>query len=412
MFALRRPSSSILRHSLLCRRRYIAPPEKKLESDSILHKINRPSSPAEMEMHRRVASMVARAKSKNVVLPRESARAMLRSIELEARSDPQQFDGWLNSLGSSQLASFALEGQPGQFSRRAVVALGYFGVGIFSATGAVVGVSSDMNIIGCAVVGVVSGLGGGSIHDMLMGNTPTSWMKNPSYLAVALVASGIAFFCLPSLENRVAGSGSYSDFDNWMTGNTVSARMLRREVEDKEGGISLSNRELFDRCNTDGTGVLDTNDRRRIARCVIKYDPTLYAAESVGLSALALVAARQGILLGLHPFVSACGGVMLCFGGMARDVLCGQRIALGSSSYAATTFLGASVYVTLRQLTVHGLLKPRFGIQWHLFGVRMAVTMAAVCSARYAAYHQLPDDLVETITPPRSLSSWFNNRKT
>ena len=69
-----------------------------------------------------------------------------------------------------------------------------------------------------------------------------------------------------------------------MVGNTVSARMLRKEVEDKEGrGISLSNRELFDRCNTEGTGVLDTNDRRRIARCVIKYDPTFYAAESIGL---------------------------------------------------------------------------------------------------------------------------------
>ena len=83
-------------------------------------------------------------------------------------------------------------------------------------------------------------------------------------------------------------------------------------------------------------------------------DPPLQ--ESVALGSAAVVAAQQGIVVGLHPLTSACLAITIAFGGAARDVLCQRDVRLssasGNQSYAVSAFAGGFVYVALSALGI------------------------------------------------------------
>lgn len=80
--------------------------------------------------------------------------------------------------------------------------LDLFGVAVFAASGALTASRKQMDIIGFIVVGAVTGIGGGSIRDLLLGRAPVFWIGDPLYLALCLGAALIVFFAAPFLESR------------------------------------------------------------------------------------------------------------------------------------------------------------------------------------------------------------------
>ena len=84
----------------------------------------------------------------------------------------------------------------------------------------------------------------------------------------------------------------------------------------------------------------------------------VYAADTLSLAAISVVAVNGAIGRGLHPLVAATSGVTICFGGIFRDVLCGRDLAIGGQSYAMATGAGACVYVSLRELALKGVPLP------------------------------------------------------
>ena len=85
-----------------------------------------------------------------------------------------------------------------------------------------------------------------------------------------------------------------------------------------------------------------------------------YTADTLGLAAFSIIGAQHGIRLGLHPLICCCGGVIIVFGGVIRDLLCDRTLALGGPDpYASVTLAGASVYVMSRQLYLSGILGTR-----------------------------------------------------
>ena len=75
-----------------------------------------------------------------------------------------------------------------------VIALDWFGLGVFSISGALVASRKKMDIVGFALLGSVTGIGGGTIRDLLLGEQPIFWIKQPSYLLYCTVISCLIFF--------------------------------------------------------------------------------------------------------------------------------------------------------------------------------------------------------------------------
>lgn len=67
------------------------------------------------------------------------------------------------------------------------------GTGAFAASGAVAGIRRKMDLFGVVVLGLVTAIGGGTLRDLLLGDTPPFCFKNEVYLYLALGVSLLTF---------------------------------------------------------------------------------------------------------------------------------------------------------------------------------------------------------------------------
>ena len=72
--------------------------------------------------------------------------------------------------------------------------LDLFGVLVFAISGVLNAVEKKFDLVGSVVIGFVTALGGGTIRDLLIGETPVSWMKDLNYLYMLLPALLLCFF--------------------------------------------------------------------------------------------------------------------------------------------------------------------------------------------------------------------------
>ena len=68
------------------------------------------------------------------------------------------------------------------------VVLDYLGVGFFAVTGAMAALERRQDIITCIFFGAITGIGGGTLRDLLIG-APVFWVHGPAYLVVCVVAA-------------------------------------------------------------------------------------------------------------------------------------------------------------------------------------------------------------------------------
>eukprot|EP00520_Triparma_pacifica_P020331 CAMPEP_0118638882 /NCGR_PEP_ID=MMETSP0785-20121206/3933_1 /TAXON_ID=91992 /ORGANISM="Bolidomonas pacifica, Strain CCMP 1866" /LENGTH=268 /DNA_ID=CAMNT_0006530185 /DNA_START=301 /DNA_END=1103 /DNA_ORIENTATION=- len=177
------------------------------------------------------------------------------------------------------------------------------GVAFFALVGSHTAGESGMHVLGSVIVGNITGLGGGTLNNLITGVTPVGWIKDPKFLAITTAASLTGFYVWPVLEKMYRGEdeGEMAKDDGYL-------RLLR------------------------------------------------YSMESVGLGALSIIGAQQGIVRGLAPGISCVLGVTIAFGGVVRDLMCNRDLSLGSSSgctsYGVSSLAGSTVYVMLRELHV------------------------------------------------------------
>jgi uncharacterized membrane protein YeiH len=72
--------------------------------------------------------------------------------------------------------------------------LDWIGIAVFAITGALVASRKQMDIVGFAFLGTVTGIGGGTIRDLVLGQTPVFWVREPLYLVICIVCSMLVFF--------------------------------------------------------------------------------------------------------------------------------------------------------------------------------------------------------------------------
>lgn len=84
----------------------------------------------------------------------------------------------------------------------ALVWLDYAGVAVFAATGALAASRKQLDMIGFIFMAAITGTGGGSIRDILLGKTPVFWVENPVYLEICALVAVIVFFTAHLVESR------------------------------------------------------------------------------------------------------------------------------------------------------------------------------------------------------------------
>jgi uncharacterized membrane protein YeiH len=75
----------------------------------------------------------------------------------------------------------------------AAIALDWLGVIAFAVTGALVASRKRMDVVGFVVLGTVTGIGGGTLRDLLLG-LPVFWIREPVYLITCALVSVLVFF--------------------------------------------------------------------------------------------------------------------------------------------------------------------------------------------------------------------------
>jgi uncharacterized membrane protein YeiH len=75
----------------------------------------------------------------------------------------------------------------------ATAALDWLGAIAFTITGALVASRKQMDLVGFVVLGTATGIGGGTLRDMLLGAS-VFWLNEPTYLLVCALVSILVFF--------------------------------------------------------------------------------------------------------------------------------------------------------------------------------------------------------------------------
>jgi uncharacterized membrane protein YeiH len=69
------------------------------------------------------------------------------------------------------------------------------GIAVFAATGAIAAARKKMDLIGILVLSIVTAVGGGTVRDLLTGETPVAWLRDARFISIA-AATGIFIYAL------------------------------------------------------------------------------------------------------------------------------------------------------------------------------------------------------------------------
>jgi uncharacterized membrane protein YeiH len=67
------------------------------------------------------------------------------------------------------------------------------GTFVFAISGVLAGVDKKFDLVGASVLGLVTAVGGGTLRDVLIGETPVGWMKDLNYLFVIFAALPLSY---------------------------------------------------------------------------------------------------------------------------------------------------------------------------------------------------------------------------
>ncbi|MGB7431528.1 MAG: trimeric intracellular cation channel family protein [Ahrensia sp.] len=80
--------------------------------------------------------------------------------------------------------------------------LDYAGVAVFAATGALAASRKQLDLIGFLFFAAVTGMGGGTIRDVVLDTGPVFWVQNPIYILVCGTAAVFIYLTAHLVESR------------------------------------------------------------------------------------------------------------------------------------------------------------------------------------------------------------------
>ncbi len=184
-----------------------------------------------------------------------------------------------------------------------IVLLDWLGIIAFTISGALVAARNQMDAVGFILLGTVTGIGGGTIRDLLLNIHPVLWIERPEYLAVCASVSLVVFFIADRFH----------------------ARRLRLLLWADAAGLALFATVGAERATSSGTS--------------------------------ALVAVVMGV-------ITACfGGIIRDVLGEARSIIFSHEIYVTAALAAAMTFVGLHQLGCPRELAVFAAVGTGFGLR-------------------------------------------------
>lgn len=155
------------------------------------------------------------------------------------------------------------------------------GTAVFAVSGALLALRKGMDIVGVSFIAAVTGVGGGTVRDILLGDTPVRWVTRPADIAICIACAVL---------------------------------------------VSAFNKRLLGR----------------------RMDWLLYA-DAAGLALFAVLGAAKAESYGAHALTAILFGAMSAtFGGIIRDIVCGERpILFAKELYITPALVGGAVYILL-----------------------------------------------------------------
>lgn len=83
-----------------------------------------------------------------------------------------------------------------------IALLEWLGIIAFAITGALVASRNQMDAVGFVLLGTVTGIGGGTLRDVLLDLHPLLWIEQPAYIAVCVAVSLLVFFTAHLVNSR------------------------------------------------------------------------------------------------------------------------------------------------------------------------------------------------------------------
>ena len=80
--------------------------------------------------------------------------------------------------------------------------LSLMGTFVFAVSGALFAAEKRMDILGLILIAAVTGIGGGTLRDLLLGITPVFWVREPINITLVIMAAVISYMLLPQLRQR------------------------------------------------------------------------------------------------------------------------------------------------------------------------------------------------------------------
>ena len=68
------------------------------------------------------------------------------------------------------------------------------GVAVFAASGALTASRKQMDIVGFCLIATVTGIGGGTVRDLLLGQGGVYWIAQPVYVLICIGVGVLMFF--------------------------------------------------------------------------------------------------------------------------------------------------------------------------------------------------------------------------
>jgi uncharacterized membrane protein YeiH len=180
--------------------------------------------------------------------------------------------------------------------------LDYFGTAVFAVSGSLTAAASGCDLLGCAMIGTITAVGGGTIRDALVLKKQPFWTEEWEYLIISVAAAAGAFYFWGDLEP----------------------------------GKEVANSGLTLKASDGGEGDL------------------MNWGDAIGVGAFAVIGAMNGIRANSPLIVSGiCGMMTSTFGGATRDTLLNRPVRIlhpYSDTYAPIAFVTACNYLAMRKV--------------------------------------------------------------
>jgi len=187
--------------------------------------------------------------------------------------------------------------------------LDFAGVAVFAATGALAASRKQLDIVGFIFLAAITGIGGGTLRDLLLGKLPVFWIKEPAFIAVCVVVALTIFFTAHLIESRYR-------LLLWLDAMGLAAYSVMGTLIGLEFGISPYAAIV--------TGIM-TATFGGIFRDVISGEKSVLLSDEIYISAALLGSASFALLIeiGLDKNIAIIIGVLLAFTLRAAALLFG-----------------------------------------------------------------------------------------